>query len=541
MKYKAGIEIIDKALATPICVPSSEEIERIGDQFSEATKIVHKLKCARGEVLIRIGTLYRNADKRQNEELFPSKRSDSISSGSLKSVMRPRTFAELAEALRSMQNNSQSLSNLIELLFSCEGVKLYYIENRGEVTSSLEDTTLRIVRIGADEDKHLEETIFIQIIKTSDSYPIEIAQESKEASPNKSEEFVFVQEENGVTKEYDGGKQEDNCTVDPSFIYPLLRGISPCYRTEFGAFILPDLQSTDGGAIGLMFPIEEDQIFSEILITLLDGVVKDSGAIEFGEIHRHRGSLSDSVSSNIVKGASYVSQGLVYSAEKAGQLMSYTTPYLISKMKRAPTSDIPDNVHTGIKVAKTVTGAAAKGTCYLAGKVGEATTRFGRFLAPHVQRQGSRILSGAFGLPEEDAQEKVTDCLKIAAGAVEGFGTVYTGLETSATILGTHLSNNTVQIVEHKYGSQAGMVVENTLDTVGNLINVNKNFGIVTAKGFFKSAGKNAGKGILHDLKPKTYVNEEYVSASSLYPDLSQLAEKMNSMPSTSKSVARID
>lgn len=41
--------------------------------------------------------------------------------------------------------------------------------------------------------------------------------------------------------------------------------------------------------------------------------------------------------------------------------------------------------------------------------------------------------------------------LSIAAGAVESFATVYNGLETSATILGQSLKNNTVKVVDHKY------------------------------------------------------------------------------------------
>jgi len=40
--------------------------------------------------------------------------------------------------------------------------------------------------------------------------------------------------------------------------------------------------------------------------------------------------------------------------------------------------------------------------------------------------------------------------LTIAAGAVEGFGTIYSGLDESAGILGKNLSNNTVKIIEHK-------------------------------------------------------------------------------------------
>lgn len=40
--------------------------------------------------------------------------------------------------------------------------------------------------------------------------------------------------------------------------------------------------------------------------------------------------------------------------------------------------------------------------------------------------------------------------LSVAAGAVEGFSTVYHGLEKSASILGNNLKDNTVKIVAHK-------------------------------------------------------------------------------------------
>jgi len=40
--------------------------------------------------------------------------------------------------------------------------------------------------------------------------------------------------------------------------------------------------------------------------------------------------------------------------------------------------------------------------------------------------------------------------LEVTAGAVEGFSTVYDGLEKSARLLANSLANNTVKIVEHK-------------------------------------------------------------------------------------------
>lgn len=85
-----------------------------------------------------------------------------------------------------------------------------------------------------------------------------------------------------------------------------------------------------------------------------------------------------------------------------------------------------------------------------AGKVGSATMALGRFLAPHVQTQGTRLLSSLSGLSEAEASSRVGGALEVTAGAVQGVGTVYSALENSASILATSLANNTVQIVEHK-------------------------------------------------------------------------------------------
>lgn len=74
----------------------------------------------------------------------------------------------------------------------------------------------------------------------------------------------------------------------------------------------------------------------------------------------------------------------------------------------------------------------------------------GRFLAPHIQRQGTKLLKTGFNMSQEEASDKMQGVLTVAAGAVEGFSTVYSGLETSAKILGNNLTNNTVKVVEHK-------------------------------------------------------------------------------------------
>lgn len=74
----------------------------------------------------------------------------------------------------------------------------------------------------------------------------------------------------------------------------------------------------------------------------------------------------------------------------------------------------------------------------------------GRYLAPHIQKQGTKLLSSTCNLTEEEASNKMDGVLEVAAGAVEGLSTVYDGLEKSARLLTNSLANNTVKIVEHK-------------------------------------------------------------------------------------------
>jgi spartin len=87
---------------------------------------------------------------------------------------------------------------------------------------------------------------------------------------------------------------------------------------------------------------------------------------------------------------------------------------------------------------------------FLAGKVGAATMSLGRFLAPHVQAQGTKLLTSVSGISHDDASSKMEGALEVTAGAVQGFTTVYGALENAATILAKNMANNTVQVVQHR-------------------------------------------------------------------------------------------
>lgn len=525
--YKDGIQAIDEALALPVEIPDNFQKD---ESWDKAVRMIHKMKCTRGEVLQRIGQIGSQMDRDEAEAgKNGSGEGGAVGCGD---GLRPRTYTELAVALRQMHCNGQQeggAENSLELLFSCDGVKMYYIEPDGVVTQMLEDSTLRIVRIERDDVKKLESTVFIQVIPTCASTRIQDAEQPLDQAVEAMEGVEVV---NAV---------EEHRGVDPSFIYPLIPGVSPCYRTEYGAFIIPDLQSDNGTTIGLVIPPDADDVVLEIFVAFLHGIVVQGGAVRFG-VDREKRSTSASVSANIIRGAFYVSKGLVKGAEKTGEFITYSTPYVISKIRKTPEeapAQVPSNVKTGIEIAKSVSGTAVNVTSYIAGKVGTATMALGRFLAPHIQKHGSNLLSYSTGMSAEDASEKVHGALTICAGAVEGFGTVYAGLEQSASILGVSLSNSTVQIVEHKYGNEAGLVVGSSLDTVGNVINVSHNMNM---KGIAKRTAKNVGKALVAGYRPAVPEVDEaagegcsngvtqqnrVVPAAVLYPDLSGLAKEL--------------
>uniref|UniRef100_A0A182T761 Senescence domain-containing protein n=1 Tax=Anopheles maculatus TaxID=74869 RepID=A0A182T761_9DIPT len=516
--YKDGIRRIDETLALPVEVPNLQvQGSQADESWKQAVAMIHKLKRTRGEVMQRIGQLGGNGTEGGGGDNGSPNGNESSTTG-----QRPWTYTELAMALRDMSDEGATegaTTSLMELLFSCDGVQVYYIEPDGVVSRTMADSTLRIVRIEGDESRQLQETVFLQVIETRSATRIENAEEpwelmQQEEANSETAASPVVEEPTEANPDRD----TSDSTEQPAgfLIYPLIPGVSPCYRTEYGAFILPDLaaENVQGRAIGLVVPAGADEVVLEILVAFLHGIVAQPSGARVSK----RSLLPDSttISAGIIKGAFYLSKGLERGAERTGQLIATGTPYVISKLGQKQSTggqqeateaatanvQVPKNVRTGIEIAKTVTGTAAGVTSYVACKVGSATMALGRFLAPHIQRHGSALLSYSTGMSEQAASERMNGALTICAGAVEGFGTVYEGLERSASILGKSLSTSTVQIVEHRYGTEASRVVGSSLDTVGNVINVTHNMNYMTPKGLAKRTAKNAGKALVAGYRP---------------------------------------
>ncbi|XP_066255544.1 protein spartin isoform X2 [Euwallacea similis] len=450
--YKEGIKLIDDALSIPVQCPENPD-----STWDKACSMIKKIKKTRAEVLVRINCIQSspgfqsvNDQPPSYEEAVSGSNSETASSSEEPGGIESQhvTYRDLAAVLHNLSMDpNQCLKE--ELVYSYPGVRLYFISPTGDVLATREPQLLKISLIEGSE-------------------------------PNVPKAILQIGD----------------------WIYPLVPGVSPCYRTDYGAFILPDLYSDiSGSSVGIILPSDADSDVFDLLESILHGIVTQETEREIHEAKGRRNEREDAskrISDKIVNGAWVLSQGIVRGAQKAGEALNRGTPKLIESIEpNQRPIEVSASVQRSVKVVEAATSKAVQVTGYVAERVGEGTALLGKFLAPHVQKQGTKLLRSGFHMSEQEASEKMKSALTIAAGAVEGFSTVYRGLETSAGILGTSLKDNTVKVVEHKWGPHCASTTESSLNAAGNVYNTYENTKIFKPKRLIKGTAKGAGKAVL--------------------------------------------
>lgn len=316
----------------------------------------------------------------------------------------------------------------------------------------------------------------------------------------------------------DNGCSSDTASRPPAWLqvgnwtYPLVPGKSPSFESGYGAFLFPDVGAgTPGSAVGIILPGNLSNTarasFESLLAELtafeeeerrLVPVSYSPGAVPKSE------SFSESLSRGIVIGAEYLSAGLVKGASLTSDLIHKGACKVIERLHPEEKPVLVDSrVRDGLKLVRDASGVALKASGFLVKKLGDLTVSLGRQLAPHVRNQGSKVLSSAFKDDPDRAKQTMDDVLTVAAGGLAGFSTVYMGLETAARTLASSLSEETVNIVDHKYGEQAGEVVGNAVYSVGNLALTTHNVQSLGVKAVAKRTAKDTGKAVLNDYVKK--------------------------------------
>jgi len=271
--------------------------------------------------------------------------------------------------------------------------------------------------------------------------------------------------------------------------HPLIPGASPCLQAENGALMFPDIYS--------------DLPDCSVGLVLMDGISEEIRSDLVNLLAQHTALKSQtllppdqrlgSIGSAIVKGAEYLAQGIEIGAEKAGDLIEYVTDKSQKKLSKAEEDAKIGSLTKGsISAAKSATTATVKVSGYVANRVGKLTKSMAGYLAAKAEKPISGVVSTTKG--GDKKQGTMAYLIDAARGGLIAYGTVYTGLESSAKVLGKNIKDNSVKVVSHKYGGDAGHAFGDACTAAGNAAMTYMNLQSLGVKGLVKKTAKETGK-----------------------------------------------
>jgi len=351
--------------------------------------------------------------------------------------------SEVNNAMSELQNNDFQYEpqNANEIFKLENSVQIFFVSANGHVSTFSAPETLRIFKFQQNQDQDLEETTgyFLQV----------------------------------------GG-----------WTHPLISGASPCLFAENGAIMFPDIYSeTPDSSVGLVVLDSVPDEVRQQLLNHLEQLTAFQTKPQLGDDQQ-----LGKVGSSIVKGCELLAQGIEVGAEKAGSLIEYYTEKGQEKMNKAEEDAKVGSLARGsVNVAKTATTATVKVSGFVAGRVGKLT----KSLATYLANKATPSTSLSTNNKKPGAMAYLVDA---ARGGLIGYGTVYNGLENSAKVLGNNVKENSVKIVNHKYGGEAGVVFGDACTAAGNAAMTYLNVQSLGVKGLVKKTAKETGKNVVKNV-----------------------------------------
>ncbi|KAH0625050.1 hypothetical protein JD844_033093 [Phrynosoma platyrhinos] len=212
---------------------------------------------------------------------------------------------------------------------------------------------------------------------------------------------------------------------------------------------------------------------------------------------------SEKIAHGILSGASWVSWGLVKGAEYTGKAIHKGASKLREHIQpEEKPVEVNPTVAKGLHVAKQATGGAVKVSQFLVEGVCSIASCVGKELAPHVKKHGSKLIPESLK-KDKDGKSTFDGALVVAASGVQGFSTIWQGLESAAKCIAHNVSKETVQTVKYKYGDDAGHATDNAVSSAINVGVTAFNIDHIGIKAVVKKTAKETGHAVLDEYKIK--------------------------------------
>ncbi|XP_058884582.1 spartin-like isoform X2 [Acipenser ruthenus] len=306
------------------------------------------------------------------------------------------------------------------------------------------------------------------------------------------------------------------------WLYPLMSTASPVLLCNTGVYMFPDVMAqTPGSYVGVVLsselPDTERALFQDLLSQLTDLRVQPAEAASDSINLSQRIPLagpeaetedkealpewSEKVAHGILTGASWLSWGLVKGAEFTGKAIHKGASKLREHISpEDKPAHVSPTMAKSLHVAKQATGGAVKVSQFLVDGVCSVASCVGKELAPHVKKHGSKLIPESMKR-DKDGKSNMGGAMVVAASGMQGFATVWTGLEVAAKSIAKSVASETVHTVKHKYGAAAGQATDNAVNSAVNVGVAAFNIDNLGIKAVVKKTGKETASAILEDYK----------------------------------------
>ncbi|KAG8452750.1 hypothetical protein GDO86_004513 [Hymenochirus boettgeri] len=238
------------------------------------------------------------------------------------------------------------------------------------------------------------------------------------------------------------------------WLYPLMCNHSPVLRSNSGAYMFPDMMSeAPGSYVGVVLsselPVADQELFEDLLKQMSDLKIQPFEASEVIDL-------------------SHTIHIVPIPEEEKGQVPEWS-----------------QRVAQGIM--------SVDGVCSIASCVG-------RELAPHVKKHGSKLLPESLK-KDKDGKSPLNGAMVVAASGVQGFATVWQGLELAGKNIAKSVASETVHTVKHKYGNDAGHATDHAVNSAINVGVTAFNVDNIGIKAIVKKTAKETSHAILDEYK----------------------------------------
>ncbi|XP_046520240.1 spartin isoform X2 [Equus quagga] len=290
------------------------------------------------------------------------------------------------------------------------------------------------------------------------------------------------------------------------WLYPLVPDRSPVLKCTVGAYMFPDtMLQASGCFVGVVLsselPEDDRELFEDLLRQMSDlrlqaNWIRAEGENEFQIPGRAR-CPSDQLKEASGSGTS-LDQGNkdVRPKGKRGKKAKDTSSEEVNLSHIVPCEPVSEEKTKELpewseKVAQNI--LSVDGVCTVANCVGKE-------LAPHVKKHGSKLVPESLK-KDRNGKSTLDGAMVVAASSVQGFSTVWQGLECAAKCIVNNVSAETVQTVRYKYGHTAGEATHDAVDSAINVGVTAYNIDNIGIKAMVKKTAKQTGHTLLEDYK----------------------------------------